>query len=125
VVAHTNLAIAYEMLGLYDLAQPAYQRSLQLDPTYLAACMGLGNVFLKTNKLEQAIGEWQKALKINPQNAEAHFDLGCTFLKLNHLDEAIEHLQEAIQLEPNLWQARMILEQCRQRKSSGTLAPSS
>ena len=80
--------------------------------------MGLGNIFLKKNNFEQAIVEWQKALEINPQNAEAHFNLGCTFMKQNRLDKAAEHLQEAIQLEPNLWQARMLLEQCRQRKNS-------
>lgn len=124
VVAHTNLAIACEMLGQYSLAQQEYQRSLTLDPGYLAAHMGLGNIYLKTNQPEQAIREWQKALEINPQNAEAHFNLGCTFLKLNRLDKAIEHLQEAIQLEPNFWQARMLLDQCRQ-KSSGTGDPSS
>jgi len=126
VVAHTNLGIALEMLGLYDNSQVEYQISLHLDPSYVAAYMGLGNIFLKKNKLEQAIMEWQKALEINPQNAEAHFNLGCTFMKQNHLDKAAEQLQEAIQLEPNLWQARTLLEQCRQRKdTSRVLAPTS
>jgi choline-sulfatase len=125
VVAHTNLGVACEMLGLYDNAQKEYQHSLQLDPGYSDACMGLGNIFLKKNKLDQAIAQWQKALEINPQNAEAHFNLGCTFMKQNRMDKAADHLQEAIQLEPNLWQARTLLERCRQQKnSSKALAPS-
>ncbi|MEW5802294.1 MAG: sulfatase-like hydrolase/transferase [bacterium] len=125
VVAHANLGIAYEMLRMYHKARQEYQQSIHLDPNYVAAYMGLGNVFLKTDKLEQAIEEWQKAVEINPQNADAHFNLGCTFMKQNRLDKAAEHLQEAIQLEPNLWQARMLLEQCRQRKSTRILTPTS
>ncbi|MCL6583857.1 MAG: sulfatase-like hydrolase/transferase [bacterium] len=116
IVAHTNLAIACEMLGQLDMAHQEYQRSLDLDPTYLPGLMGLGNIFLKTNHPEQAIQAWQKALEINPQNAEAHFNLGCTFLKLNRLPEAVEYLQEAVQQEPNLWQARLLLDQCRKQQ---------
>lgn len=110
IVAHANLGIAYEMLGIYDLALEEYQSSLTLDPAYLLARMGAGNIFLKTNQPEKAIQSWQKALENHPQNAEAHFNLGCTFLKQRNLNQAIEHLQKAIRLEPNLWQARMLLQ---------------
>ena len=110
IITHTNLGIAFEMLGIYDRAQQEYQCSLELDPNYLMARINLGNVFLKTRQIELAIQEWQKALKTDPQNIHAHFSLGRAFLRNRSFDKAIDHLQEVIRLEPDFLQARILLE---------------
>lgn len=125
IVAHTNLGAAYEMLGLLEPALNEYSQSLSLDPSYLAARMGAGNIYFKTQRSEQAIEEWQKALVINPQLAEAHFNLGCALLGKRRLSEAIGHLEEAVRLEPNLWQASLLLQKLHQQESHKPESPSS
>lgn len=70
-------------------ARTAYERAIQLKPTYHTAYFNLGNTYMSQGRLREAIEQYQKALTHNPRSAEAHINLG------NALDGWGDHIKDA------------------------------
>jgi len=62
----------------------------------------LGIVYVKQNRLDEAVNEFIAALKLKPDLAEAHTNLGNAYLHQNRLDEAINEYITAVKLKPDL-----------------------
>jgi Flp pilus assembly protein TadD len=78
---------------------------LEIDPGYAAAHYNLGNAFLQSGRLEEAVGHFKKALEIDPNDVRAHNNLGAVLLQLGRIDEAVVHLNKAIEIDPTNAQA--------------------
>jgi tetratricopeptide (TPR) repeat protein len=95
-----------------DGAIAAFKRAAQLDPTASDVTAELAGLFMRQNRLEDAIGAADQALKIQPANREAHRVLGIVYATMvengrrgsgrgqattqENLAKAIQHLEQAL-----------------------------
>lgn len=78
-----------------------YTKSFELNPKYYLSYNGLGNFYLKSNKLEKAESCYNKAIEINPRRSAKIFK-NRAFIreKQNKNSEAKEDLKTYLNLSP-------------------------
>src|SRR5262245_7005465 len=115
--AATNVAQAYEqfLIGHYleeqdDIAGAiaAYQKASELDPEAAEIPAELAALYLRRDRLDEAVGSAERSLKIDPSNREAHRVLGMIAATRadgrrlpqavadENLKSAVDHLEQAI-----------------------------
>jgi tetratricopeptide (TPR) repeat protein len=130
--AASAVAEAYDqfMLGLrserdenVEAAIGAYKRAMALDPSAAEVPAELAGLYMRQNRITEAMATAEQSLKIAPHNAEAHRVLGTIYAALAESDskpgagsstqasenatKAIGHLEEALRMpvgepDPNL-----------------------
>jgi tetratricopeptide (TPR) repeat protein len=132
-VASSNVADAYNQYLLarrlerddnVEGAIAALKRGISLDPTAAELQAELAGLYLRQNRIGEAITAAEGALKVTPANAEAHRVLGTVYAAISEADitgargrattqaadnaaKAIDHLQKALaspdgEPDPNL-----------------------
>lgn len=96
--------------GKLDEAIAAYQRAIELNPSFSWSHHNLGEALATTGQFEKAVSAYQRALEINPLSACSHQNLGEVLTEMNRLDEAIACFQRAIELSPDIPQFQKRLE---------------
>lgn len=112
--AQTNLALAYEQIGLPEKALPLFSR-LEADahlhgrtlPAYVLA--GYARSLAATQKVGPAIAKIKAAMAIEPQSAELHDELGSLYARQKNWMEAQDEFAMAIRLNPNFAVAHLHL----------------
>src|SRR5699024_9832691 len=74
-------------------------------PDYPEGLNNLGNVYLRTGRLDDAFDALRRSLAARPNNAEARTNLGNAYRARNQLNEAMAEYQAALQIRPNLPEA--------------------
>jgi serine/threonine-protein kinase len=69
----------------------------------------LGEVLLRENRPEEAVGYYQAAVSIRPRTAISHHILGHALLASERREEAIRHLRLAAELEPTYFLSHQLL----------------
>ncbi len=103
-----HLETAENIPGAID----ALKRAVQLDPQAPDIAAELAGLFMRQNRLDEAIGAADQALKVAPANREAHRVLGIVYATLvesgrrgnarspaaqaENLNNAIQHLEQAL-----------------------------
>ncbi len=78
--AQLQLGMAALRSGHEDVAQAAFQRVLELDPTQAAAAHhNLGVLYYQQGRIEEAIAQFQEALA-EEDDAGTHYQLGAAYL---------------------------------------------
>jgi tetratricopeptide (TPR) repeat protein len=123
---------AYEG-GNLGKAEQEYRDAVALDPKSARAQFGLGNVYVRLDRLPEAEQAFKAAIANDPMMAAAHANLGVVYYQLGQLGQAASVLQEALRVEPddpstlyllaavrlqenNLAEAEKLLVQARDRK---------
>lgn len=100
---HYDLALTYDMKGMFYKTQYHLRQAIKLKPDYSNAYNYLGFVYFRDGKVDEAIKNYHKALEnelyLNPQ--DAHLNLGVAYLSRKEYRKAIPHLEEAIRLVPD------------------------
>lgn len=112
--AYFELGVQYKELGKLELAEKAFQHSLELDPNQIVPLLNLALVQQKQNKFPEAKENYNLVLQRNKllesnnnsnnknnNSAESYFGLGFCFFKENNLEEAASNFQQAILNKPN------------------------
>jgi len=93
-----------QMINLIEKAEEwainSYQKAAELEPTNPYIYTELGQVYLATEKIEQAKSQFQKALDLKPDYAPAHFQVAMVYVREDKMNEAIEKLEETRQVAP-------------------------
>jgi tetratricopeptide (TPR) repeat protein len=76
------------------------RKAIQIFPEYFDAHLQLGNVFLKTDQLQEAIAELDKAREINPNDERAYQSFGLLLMKQRNYAVAVAIFAEAARLNP-------------------------
>jgi len=97
---HHNLGRAYKDRGEYDKATEEFKKILELDPSYMPAYWGLGEVSILKGEVEDAEGYFQRLLHEKEYSAAAHVNLGYIENKRGHTENAVIHYREALSLDP-------------------------
>ena len=90
-LVYWRLGDAYARLEKYDEAEKALKQSIWLNETFTGSYVLLGQIELKKNDWELAVGFLERALKLDPQNYLAHYSLARAYQQLGHNDEANRH----------------------------------
>ena len=100
---HYDLALTYDMKGMFYKTEYHLRQAIKLKPDYSNAYNYLGFVYFRDGKVDEAIKNYHKALEnelyLNPQ--DAHLNLGVAYLSRKEYRQAMSHLQEAIRLVPD------------------------
>jgi len=75
-----------------------FRQAVALYPSFTFALNGMGQIYLKLGRLENASASFQETLKIDPKDFEARLHLGIVLLNLKSLAEAQKELLEAKEL---------------------------
>jgi tetratricopeptide (TPR) repeat protein len=108
-IAYVGIGQAYEDLGQFRRAEPAYARATRLDPRDFDAQYGHGTVLRALGRLKEAARAYQQALSIRPEDLGSLTGLGATFIELEMPASAIVPIQRRIELDPDDGDARAML----------------
>jgi len=86
--------------GNTEAAIENMRKAIQVFPQYFDAHLQLGNVFLKTDQLQEAIAELDKAREINPNDERAYQSFGLLLMKQRNYAVAVAVFAEAARLNP-------------------------
>jgi len=90
-----NLGGSYRMLRQYDDAETTFKKLLQRAPDHLLGHLGLLNVLVETDRMEEARVEAFEALRINPQFSAERYSRMLVFKEQTEVDRVISALRKA------------------------------
>ena len=99
-VAHTNLALGLQTVGLSQEAETHFRRAVKLRPDQPQAHVDLGGHLLTQGRVDEAIRLLRTALRIDLNSASAHAYLGAALMRQGLRGEAVKHAQMAERLSP-------------------------
>jgi len=77
-------------------AERAYLKALELQPSLLAARLGLASIYMAGSEYEKARGQLEAALKQDRSDPEAALMMGDVLVSLRRYEEAMPHLEAAV-----------------------------
>ncbi|HJR07468.1 MAG TPA: tetratricopeptide repeat protein [Pyrinomonadaceae bacterium] len=69
-------------------AGQALLRAVEFDPALAVARLALGNLYLRTGRVESAVEQLKRAAELEPDSVEAHYQLGRAYTRLKRTAEA-------------------------------------
>lgn len=95
---HLSLGkIYYGEKGLYYESVASYKKAIELDPQFLEARMGLGEVYEDKGLYDDAIREYRQVVELDPQHTGALYNLALVYEKVDPR-EAIARWERYIQV---------------------------
>ena len=101
ILTHFNLGVQYYNQRQFSKAIQAYQKVIELDPTYIEAYNNLGIICQEIGDVDRAFEAFQKSIEINPQYEKGHNNLGILLYLKGRNEEALEAFQKALAINPN------------------------
>ena len=87
---HMSLGrIYYSEKGLYYEAVAAFKKAIELDPEFVEARMGLGEVYEDKGLYQDAIGEYGKVVEADPRHTGALYNLALVYEKVDRREAIV------------------------------------
>jgi tetratricopeptide (TPR) repeat protein len=99
--AHYSLALNLEQQGRLDEAMDSYRSALRLQPEFVEARFGEGDVHFRKGAFDQAASCYEDVLKRQPGNVDARYNLGTTFLNRGIFDLAAASYEAVLRIQPD------------------------
>ena len=96
VLNHFNSGVHFYNQREFSKAIQAYQKVIELDPTYVEAYNNLGIIYQMVGDVDRAFGAYQKATEMNPRYEKGYNNLGILLLLKGRYDEALEAFKKAL-----------------------------
>jgi tetratricopeptide (TPR) repeat protein len=84
----------------YAEAIEAYERALQVDPSFADASCNLGTVFYNQDRKGKARECFERALEFEPHHLEAHLNMAVLLEEEGRNDRALSHYKRALAADP-------------------------
>lgn len=101
-----NHGLCLAQLGRLNEAVDAYQKAIELKPSYPAALSNLANLRRDMGQFHEALEGYAAALSIDSKYALAFFNRGVLYERLEQLTAAQQDYQAALKFNPLLHDAR-------------------
>ena len=101
LLMYFNLGVDFYRQREISKAIQAYQKVIELDPTYVEAYNNLGIVYQDIGDFDKALEAYQKAIDVNPQYEKAYNNLGILLFVNERYDESIMAFQNALAINPH------------------------
>lgn len=103
--AHIQLGNIYDLSGNLPEAEAAYLKSIELfeaadGETDPLGYYGMGNIYLKTGRPEQARKMYEQTILQDPQHPYAHYALGIALKRTGQFGEAVRAFQRNLEITP-------------------------
>lgn len=112
---------SYWLEGLYAIARPYWEKTLEADPFHETALSGLAQIDLDSKDLTSAERRAKQLTDFAPAEASHWVLLSDIQWSLNQYDAAILSAENALRLDPNLDDTRAWLIQAKEKRDNGTL----
>jgi len=86
-------------IGLFDLAERAYKKSISIKPDYTDAYINLGITLKEQGKFEEAIQVYETCISVKPNIAEVYNNMGCALRDQKNIKKAIQAFRKSISLK--------------------------
>ena len=83
----------------YSEAGAIFTKILQINPLHTQASLGIGQVYLASNRTDEALANFNRAIEQDDLNAEAYFLRGLLYEMLDRSAEALEEYRKAVLLK--------------------------
>lgn len=97
---YNNLGYIYEANQQYTKARFAYERSIELNPTFSKAKMNLAYILQKTNHYQDAIDLYKQILTLEPKNTKAWNMMGFVYELMYKDEKAVSCYRQALTVAP-------------------------
>ncbi|SVE25562.1 uncharacterized protein METZ01_LOCUS478416, partial [marine metagenome] len=84
----------------YESAIRAFDKAIQLDPSFSVAYYSRGYAYGELGQHERAIQDYDQAIRLNTNYAAAYGNRGLAYALLGQYERAIQDFDKAIQLDP-------------------------
>jgi Flp pilus assembly protein TadD len=101
VLYHFNSGVTFYNQKDFSKAIQAYQKVIELDPTYVEAYNNMGIIYQMIGDVDRASGAYQKSTEINPKYEKGYNNLGILLLLRGRYEEASEAFQKALAVNSN------------------------
>ncbi len=93
------------LLDDLDEQERLYKKIVDIDKNCPWGYFGLGWVYYKRGKYEDAAEHFEQAVKLDPDNPLFHLDLGAVYYLMKHYQDAETQLLKAAELSPRMVEA--------------------
>lgn len=97
---YNNLGTAYYRSEKIDESVKAYQKALELDPSYYKSYFNLGVSYLKKQDFDNADKSFIKSLELNPTYTDAYYALGNSAFFRNKFEDALKYYSRTVEINP-------------------------
>ena len=97
------MANAYQLKGDTAMALEVLKRGFEEYPNDATVLASMIQIYLDTNKSEEALKYLELAIKQDPKNSTFHFAEGALHEKMENEDEAIECYKKSIEFDPKFF----------------------
>jgi len=118
------IASSYWLEGLYAVARPFWEKTLELDPYHETALSGLIQMDLDANDLQSSERYALQLTKTAPAEATHWVQLATIYWKMKRYSDAIKAGETAVKLAPHLDETQKWLKQVKQSQSDSPAEPS-
>ena len=99
--ARVNLGMLEMRLGNQQAARRAYEKAIELQPSFIPSYTNLADLFRSQGDEANAEQTLRNGLKVDANTAELHEGLGLALVRQKRLREATNELARAAQLQPD------------------------
>jgi tetratricopeptide (TPR) repeat protein len=92
----------YQAEGNMQKAEEILKRATVLDPNNILCHERLASLYLKLNRLSDAIGSYKKIAEINPKDPLGYLNIGILSERLKQMDNAEKAFRKVIDVAPGL-----------------------
>ncbi len=96
--AWTELGTTYLLLEKKGDAEKAYQKAIEVRPTFNLALLALGRLRVGEKKYEVAIAPLTTLVELDPKSPDGNYFLGEAYLQIKKGSKAVPYLNEAARL---------------------------
>jgi tetratricopeptide (TPR) repeat protein len=92
----------------FDEAFAALTTALEISPDSTSARLLLGDLYLRRNKLDEAVAEYRRVISASPAVVAAHEGLAQVELALGRYSESANHAIRALEIDPGRQSSRYV-----------------
>jgi len=101
IISQFNLATSLYNQRDFLKAIQAYQKVIEMDPTYIEAFNNLGLIYLEIGDFDRALKNYERAIEINPRYEKALNNIGILYFLKGEDKRAMEVFEKLIEINPN------------------------
>jgi len=98
---HRTLAYFLDGRGLVEEAIQEYEQATEIDATKVTDWKALGNLYIKSDRLEDATTAFEKVVELDPKDQDSQRALSRLYKSSGDADAAIQRMEEVKKLDPN------------------------
>jgi len=117
-IALGNIGAVYAREGLLEKAVQKFKESISHNSVNRDSHISLADTYYHLKDIDNSIYEWKIIIDLWPDDYIACYNVAQLLLQLKKFTQAISYLNKSLQILPDYRDARMLLQQLHERRSS-------